>query len=74
MPEMKELAREIARLKKEKNAVKEAAEKNIPVVAVVDTNVNPDLIAYPIPANDDSPGSIEYFVKEIVDAYNKGKK
>ncbi len=61
-------------VKKEKNAVKEAGEKNIPVVAVVDTNVNPELIAYPIPANDDSSGSIEYFVKEIVEAYNKGKK
>lgn len=61
-------------VKKEKNAVKEAQTKNIPTIAVVDTNVNPDLIKYPIPANDDSPGTIEYFIDEIVEAYNKGKK
>ncbi len=61
-------------IKKEKNAVKEAREKNIPVVAIADTNINPDLVDYPIPANDDSPVSIEYFVNEIVEAYNKGKK
>ncbi len=61
-------------VKKEKNAVKEARERSIPVIAIADTNINPDLVDYPIPANDDSPGSIEYFVNEIVEAYNKGKK
>jgi len=60
-------------IKKEKNAVKESREVHIPVVAVVDTNVNPDLVSYPIPANDDSIASIEYFVKEIVETYNKDK-
>jgi len=58
-------------IKKEKNAVKEARETKIPIVAVVDTNVNPDLVDYPIPGNDDSITSIEYFVKEIVEAYSK---
>lgn len=61
-------------IKKEKNAVKEAKEMKIPVVAVVDTNTNPDLVDYPIPGNDDSISSIEYFVKEIVETYNKGRK
>ena len=56
-------------IKKEKNAVKEAIEKKIPIIAVVDTNVNPDTINYPIPGNDDAASSIEYFVKEIVNAY-----
>jgi len=56
-------------IKKEKNAVKEARKIKIPVVAVVDTNVNPDLINYQIPGNDDAATSIEYFVKEIVNAY-----
>jgi len=60
--------------KKEKNAVKEALETKVPVIAIVDTNVNPDVIDYPIPANDDSIGSIEYLVKEIVETYAKAKK
>lgn len=61
-------------IKKEKNAVTEALSFKIPIAAVVDTNVNPDLITYPIPANDDSLPSIEYFVTKVVEAYNKGKK
>lgn len=58
-------------IKKEKNALKEAVERNIPVIAIVDTNVNPDLVDYPIPGNDDSPSSIQYLVKEIIEAYEK---
>lgn len=61
-------------IKKEKNAVDEARLYKIPIVAIVDTNVDPDLITYPIPANDDSLPSIEYFVSRVVEAYNKGKK
>jgi len=60
--------------KKEKNAVKEALETKVQIIAIVDTNVNPDVIDYPIPANDDSVGSIEYLVKEIVETYAKAKK
>lgn len=56
-------------IKKEKNSVKEAGEMKISVVAVTDTNVNPDPINYPIPGNDDSATSIEYFLKEIIGAY-----
>jgi len=52
--------------KKEKNALLEAKKLNIPVMAVVDTNVNPDLIDYPIPANDDSPETIEYIIEELI--------
>jgi len=61
-------------IKKEKNAVKEAREKKIPIVAVVDTNVNPDIVDYQIPGNDDSATSIEYFVKEIIKAYSNNLK
>lgn len=60
-------------IKKEKNSVKEAIDTKIPVIAITDTNSNPDLIQYPIPANDDSSTSIEYFVKAIVDAYSNSK-
>ena len=56
-------------IKKEKNAVKEAKELKIPVVAIADTNVDPNTVDYPIPANDDSQTSIEYIVKEIIEAY-----
>lgn len=56
-------------MKKEKNAVKEAKEKKIPVIAVADTNVNPDIVDFPIPGNDDAATSIQYFVKEIIESY-----
>lgn len=61
-------------IKKEKNAVKEAREKNIPIVAIADTNVNPDIVDFPIPGNDDVASSIEYFLKEIIDSYVQHKK
>lgn len=60
-------------IKKEKNSVIEAKNNHIPVVAIVDTNVNPDLVDYPIPGNDDSLSSIEYFAKEIIGAYTSKK-
>jgi len=56
-------------IKKEKNSVKESGEMKIVTVAVTDTNANPDPINYPIPGNDDSLTSIEYFLKEIIEAY-----
>jgi len=60
----------IVDVKKEKNALIEAKKLNIPVVAIVDTNVNPENLDYPIPANDDSPETIAYIVKEIIESYN----
>ena len=45
----------------------------IPVVAVTDTNVNPDPVNYPIPGNDDSATSIEYFLREVIGAYAASK-
>jgi len=56
----------IVDIKKEKNALAEARKLNIPVIAIVDTNVNPDLVDYPIPANDDSAETIEYIIKELI--------
>ncbi|HPQ79127.1 MAG TPA: 30S ribosomal protein S2 [Candidatus Dojkabacteria bacterium] len=46
----------------EKNAIKEARDMGIPIISLVDTNCNPDIIDYPIPANDDSLKSISLFV------------
>jgi small subunit ribosomal protein S2 len=49
-------------------AVKEAIRLNIPVVAIVDSNSNPDNITYPIPGNDDAIKSVSLLVKCITDA------
>ena len=59
---------------KDKIAVKEAQKLNIPVVAIVDTNADPDNIDYIIPGNDDALRSINlyknYFLETIQDAAN----
>lgn len=52
-------------LKEEKTAVAEAQEKHIPIIAICDTNVNPELAAYPIPANDDASKTVELLVQTI---------
>jgi small subunit ribosomal protein S2 len=64
----------IVDIKKEKNAINEALKVNIPTIAITDTNVNPDLVDYPIPANDDLLSSVEFIVKEVVQAYSSQKK
>jgi len=54
-------------IKKEHIAVNEARKMNIPVVAMVDTNVDPAVIDYPIPANDDAAKSISLITSKIAD-------
>ncbi len=61
-------------LKKEKNAVNEARAYRIPLIAITDTNVNPDLVEYAIPANDDAVPSIEYFLNTVVETYAEAGK
>ena len=56
----------------EKNAVAEANRLQIPVVAVVDTNCDPDPIDYVIPGNDDAIKSVSYFVSLISNACTEG--
>jgi small subunit ribosomal protein S2 len=60
--------------KKEAIAVKEAKRLNIPLVAVVDTNCDPDDIDYVIPGNDDAIRSIRLFASHIADAVIEGKQ
>jgi len=60
--------------KKEEIAVAEANRLGIPVVAVVDTNCDPDLIAYRIPGNDDAIRAIKLFTAAIADAVMEGKR
>lgn len=57
---------------KEHIAVAEARRLNIPTFAIVDTNSNPKLIDFPIPANDDASKSISVIVKAICDAIAEG--
>lgn len=60
-------------IKKEHIAVKEARTLGIPIFAIVDTNVDPDLVDYPIPANDDALRSVQLFVHAFADAINTGR-
>lgn len=55
-------------IKKEFLALEEAAKLGIPVIALIDTNVDPDLVTYRIPANDDAIRSIKLFTKVIANA------
>lgn len=60
--------------KKEKNAVKEANDTKVPVVAIINTDCDPNVADYPIPANDNSRTSIEFLLNELVGAYKEGVK
>ncbi|MCL5434933.1 MAG: 30S ribosomal protein S2 [Patescibacteria group bacterium] len=55
-------------------AVKEARNMGVTTVAIVDTNADPHIIDYPIPANDDAVGSIELISAYIIDAWIEGRK
>jgi small subunit ribosomal protein S2 len=57
----------------EKTAVLEARKLNIPIVAVCDTNCDPDLIDYPIPGNDDAIRAVKLFCSIVADAILEGK-
>lgn len=58
---------------KEDIAVKEACKLGIPVVAIVDTNCDPDLVNYVIPGNDDALRAIRLFTSRIADSVTEGK-
>jgi small subunit ribosomal protein S2 len=60
--------------KKERIAISEANKLEIPVIAVTDTNCDPDPIDYPIPGNDDAIRAIKLFTSKIADACLLGKK
>ncbi len=54
-------------------AVKESRHVNVPVIALIDSNGNPDLVDIAIPANDDSPASVALIVAELTKAYQQGR-
>lgn len=59
---------------KERVAMREAASRKITVIGITDSNANPDLVAYPIPANDDAIKSVSLIVDKMVEAVKEGKK
>jgi small subunit ribosomal protein S2 len=59
--------------KQEEIAVKEARKLGIPVVAVIDTNCDPDVVDYKVPGNDDAIRAIRLFCAAIADAVIEGK-
>ena len=60
-------------VKREHNAVAEARRLKIPVVAIVDTNSDPDLVDYPIAGNDDAIRSVRLILSAIVQAVGEAK-
>lgn len=57
---------------KEAIAIQEARKLNIPVIAILDTNCDPDGIAYPIPGNDDAARAIQLYVDLVADSVLDG--
>ena len=59
--------------KRELTAIKECRKLGIPVVSILDTNCDPDLVDIPIPGNDDAVRSIKLILKSLTDSINLGK-
>ena len=59
---------------KEQIAVREARKLEIPVVAVVDTNCDPDMVNYVIPGNDDALRAIRLFTSKVAEAVQEGRQ
>lgn len=60
--------------KKERIAIAEANKLGIPVVAIVDTNADPDLITVPIPGNDDAIRSVSLITRAVVDVISEARE
>ena len=60
--------------RKERNAIAEARKLNIPIVAIVDTNCDPDEIDYVIPGNDDAIRAIRLIASAMANAAIEGRQ
>lgn len=58
--------------KREPGCVQEAIRTGVTIVAICDTNTNPESVAYPIPANDDAVGSIKIITEYLAEAWLEG--
>ncbi len=61
-------------IKEDMTAVLESITKKIPIIALVDTNVDPSIINYPIPSNDDAVGAIKFIAGAVAEAIVESKK
>jgi small subunit ribosomal protein S2 len=59
--------------KKEMACVREANKLSIPIVALIDTDADPDMIDYPVPGNDDAIKSVGYVVSQLIEAIREGQ-
>jgi small subunit ribosomal protein S2 len=59
--------------RREENCIREAARMNVPVIAVLDTDCDPDLADIVIPANDDAMSSVQLILSRLVDAILEGR-
>ena len=59
--------------RRELTAIKEAISLNVPIISILDTNCDPDLIDIPIPGNDDSIGSIKLILKTLGNSIKSGQ-
>ncbi len=64
----------IVDVKKFAGAIREAGAMGVKIIAITDTNVDPEPVTYPIPANDDAVGSIKIIVDYLADCWIEGKK
>lgn len=64
----------VADARKDESALKEAKRRGVKTIAIVDTNANPDLVDFIIPANDDANKSIQLIVEYITEAIEEGQK
>jgi len=60
-------------MKKDGLAVKEARMKNVKVIGICDTNIDPTLLDYPIPASDDAASAVKYILDKIKEVVLKTK-
>lgn len=60
-------------MKQDELAVKEAIDKNIPIIAIADTNVDPSLANYFVPANDDAISSVKYILDKVAEVAKTSK-
>jgi len=59
--------------KREMTAIRECRKLGIPIISILDTNCDPDLIDIPIPGNDDAVRSIKLILQSLTDSINLGK-
>ena len=64
----------LASLHSEALPAKEARMRNIPTIAIVDSNTDPSLVDYPIPGNDDALSALNYIFSRLAEGITEGQK